>query len=253
MNAFTQTELVEQFHSTAIDGKTTAKKTTRFATLPKYLLLQLKKFTLNADWTPAKLDVSVDIPDELDLSALRGHGLQPGEKPLPELTADVPAPPMDPQVLASLAEMGFNAESCKRAVFFTKNTGVEPATQWLFEHMADADFTDPFVPPGTKPPAARAADAFVANAQSVEQLVAMGFPETQVRLALKETANDVERAAEYIFTNQAQLEILEACSIGVDEQPMQQDEPTAAPLFDNKAGSECFCWFGTLVQCVAMF
>ena len=35
-------------------------------------------------------DVAVEMPDELDLSPLRGTGLQPGEEELPE---DVPEPP----------------------------------------------------------------------------------------------------------------------------------------------------------------
>lgn len=31
-----------------------------------------------------KLDVSIDMPFELDLSCVRGHGLQPNEVQLPE-------------------------------------------------------------------------------------------------------------------------------------------------------------------------
>jgi ubiquitin carboxyl-terminal hydrolase 5/13 len=44
--------------------------------------------------------------------------------------------------------MGFPLEACKRAIFFTKNTGIEPATQWIMEHITDSDLGDPFVPPG---------------------------------------------------------------------------------------------------------
>lgn len=247
LEAFGQTELVEQFHSSATGGKTTAKKRTRFGTLPKYLLLQLKKFTLRSDWTAVKLDVSVDVPDVLDLAEWRGAGLQPGETLLPELEVAVPAPPMDAQVLQSLTEMGFNVESCKRAVFFTKNSGLENATQWLMEHIADSDFNDVFVPPGTAPPAKKKTTAkFVADPASVEQLVAMGFSDTQVRLALKECDNSLERAAEYIFTNQAQLETLEASLIGVEEEAdeeMQLDNEAAGSTssetqFDHKGASE---------------
>ncbi len=39
---------------------------------------------MGEDWTPKKLDVSVDMPFELDLSPLRGHGVQPNEKLLPD-------------------------------------------------------------------------------------------------------------------------------------------------------------------------
>lgn len=44
--------------------------------------------------------------------------------------------------------MGFPFEAVKRAMFFTKNSGLEAATNWMMEHMADSDFADPFVPPG---------------------------------------------------------------------------------------------------------
>ena len=39
---------------------------------------QLKKFTIGSDWVPKKLDVAVVMPDKIDLSAIRGMGIQPG-------------------------------------------------------------------------------------------------------------------------------------------------------------------------------
>lgn len=39
-------------------------------------------------------DVSVDMPDELDLSPLRGQGLQPGEEDLPDETTSQSVPGM---------------------------------------------------------------------------------------------------------------------------------------------------------------
>lgn len=112
-------------------------RTTRFATFPDYLMVQLSKFTLGDDWVPKKYgepshspslslpsllwlfpchlaspspslpplflpfspllshlppstyththtDVLIDVPLVLDLSHLRGHGLQEGEVELPE-------------------------------------------------------------------------------------------------------------------------------------------------------------------------
>jgi len=57
---------------------------TRLATFPEYLVIQLKKFCLGEDWTPQKLDVSVDMPFDLDISALRAKGKQPEEVELPD-------------------------------------------------------------------------------------------------------------------------------------------------------------------------
>lgn len=47
-------------------------------------MIHLKKFTLREDWVPIKLDVSVEMPEELDISHLRGNGPQDGESILPE-------------------------------------------------------------------------------------------------------------------------------------------------------------------------
>lgn len=58
-------------------------RTTRLASFPQYLLIHLKKYTVKEDWTITKLDVSVEIPDLLDLSALKGKGVQSDEELLP--------------------------------------------------------------------------------------------------------------------------------------------------------------------------
>ena len=39
---------------------------------------------MGEDWTPQKLDVSVDMPFDLDISALRAKGKQPEEVELPD-------------------------------------------------------------------------------------------------------------------------------------------------------------------------
>lgn len=104
---------------------------------------------MKEDWTPIKLDVAVEMPDMLDLSSLRGNGLQDGEELLPQIDG-TETPPLvyDNVILNQLADMGFPLESCKRALYFTENRGLEDATNWLMEHVADSDIADPFVPPG---------------------------------------------------------------------------------------------------------
>src|SRR4051812_42739934 len=97
MEAFAARETLEGFHSCATNKIGTASKCvtfrfaftiihysysiksnlllqnrhTRLATFPDYLVIQLKKFCMGDDWTPKKLDVSVDMPLDLDLSGLR--------------------------------------------------------------------------------------------------------------------------------------------------------------------------------------
>lgn len=148
LEKFADSELVEEFHSTAIDAKTTAIKQARLASMPDYLFLHLKKFTYKES-TPIKLDVSVECPDELDISFLRGSGLLPSEQELPEAKERVPTPPpMDQAVLSSLLDMGFSLDACKKAVYFSKNQGAEAATDWIMMHMTDPDINSPFVVPG---------------------------------------------------------------------------------------------------------
>jgi ubiquitin carboxyl-terminal hydrolase 5/13 len=84
LESFCAAEEIHDFYSSAINGKTTAIKTTRLATFPDYLVIHLRKFILDAGWVPKKLDVFVDVPDELDISSMRGQGLQPDEQLLPE-------------------------------------------------------------------------------------------------------------------------------------------------------------------------
>lgn len=47
------------------------------------------KFGIGQDWVPMKYDISIDMPEILDLSVLKGFGLQPGEELLPETPAPV--------------------------------------------------------------------------------------------------------------------------------------------------------------------
>ena len=105
----------------------------------------------------------------MDLSSLRGCGLQPGEEQLPEGDApanQAPAVEVDEGVVMQLASMGFDVEGCKKAVYHTQNqgkggeresrrgrglvnvsvdhlsitassSGVEAAMNWVLEHMGD--------------------------------------------------------------------------------------------------------------------
>ena len=72
----------------------------------------------------------MDVPDELDITSLRGHGLQPGEVELPDeavpLTNQEPVTmEIDEGIVMQLVSMGFDMEGCKKAVFNTNNQGGE--------------------------------------------------------------------------------------------------------------------------------
>nr|KAG5700196.1 hypothetical protein BaRGS_011039 [Batillaria attramentaria] len=167
------------------------KITTRLATFPDYLVIQLKKFTIGEDWTPKKLDVKIDGA-----------------------------------IVGQLVEMGFAPEGCKKAVFHTKSSGIEPAMNWVMEHMGDADFADPFVQPGR---GAAKPSEFVPNEEAVAMIASMGFSPAQAIKALKATDNNVERAADWIFSHADELD-------QPDTVPMETQEGSSPQKFRDGSG-----------------
>jgi len=167
------------------------------------------------------------MPDELDLSNWRSAGgLQPGEEALPEPATEEVKFAFDEAVMSELLTMGFPPEACKRACYHTKNSGLEAASNWLMEHIADEDISEPFVVPNNSIGDC-AANQFVANPESLAMLMSMGFDERQAVAALKATDGNVERATDWIFSH--------ADSIGVEEAaPAAHSSAAAASSTPNK-------------------
>uniref|UniRef100_A0A023GGQ2 Putative ubiquitin-specific protease ubp14 n=1 Tax=Amblyomma triste TaxID=251400 RepID=A0A023GGQ2_AMBTT len=161
-------------------------------------MVQLKKFALGKNWIPKKLDVEMMMPQELDLTFLRGSGLQPGEELLPEPKQTHEGSTqveLDEALVSQLCDMGFPLEACKKAVYYTQNSGIEAATNWAMVHIADPDYAAPFVQPG----------AFQADVAAVSTIEAMGFSRDQALKALKATDNNLERALDWIFSRSDEL------------------------------------------------
>lgn len=224
--SFSFPEEIEDFYSTAIQGKTKALKTSRLKTFPDFLMLQIKKFELGQDWVPKKLDVAIQVPEIIDLKNLRSTGLQPGEELLPDSSSS-PQVAFDAEaqgMINSLMDMGFSMDACKRAVHTNRNSGLENALNWLFEHANDPDINDPFTldqPPSTSVSTA----AFVASPAGLEALKVMGIPEAAAIKGLKETQNNVERAIDWIFSHP-------------DEMASESAAPAPAEVSSTRDGSE---------------
>ena len=129
-----------------------AKQKLAFSNFPRYLWIQMQRYQLGPDWQPIKLQVELDIPQELDLTAWNSTGPQPGEDLVPpdddnEMTAgsknQAASPVIDEVALAQLMEMGFSLNICKRALAAVGGSNVEAAMGWVFEHNTDPDFNDP--------------------------------------------------------------------------------------------------------------
>lgn len=92
LQQFCTDEIIDGYLSPVTKENTIARKTTRFRTFPDHLLIQLKKFDIDEKWQPYKLDVEVDMPDNIDLACLlkSTDGLQPGEVPMSKKSTNIP-------------------------------------------------------------------------------------------------------------------------------------------------------------------
>eukprot|EP00026_Physarum_polycephalum_P002958 Phypoly_transcript_02967.p1 GENE.Phypoly_transcript_02967~~Phypoly_transcript_02967.p1 ORF type:complete len:805 (+),score=171.44 Phypoly_transcript_02967:45-2459(+) len=215
INTYVEPEEIPGFYSSGAKQRVTATKTAKLATFPDILTLSIKRFVVGEGWVPKKLDVSIDAPQELDISNLRGHGRQPGEKEFPQ-DDSAPAQPAEPtaeeEIVQALADMGFPRVRCVKAAIATKNAGAEQAMNWLMDHMDDADIDVPPPAPAAKPAAGGKA---APKQEDIEMLGAMGFTPAQAAKALRNTDNNVERAADWLFSH-------------TDELDKPDDEPAAS-------------------------
>uniref|UniRef100_A0A8D2ZNK0 Ubiquitin carboxyl-terminal hydrolase n=1 Tax=Scophthalmus maximus TaxID=52904 RepID=A0A8D2ZNK0_SCOMX len=244
LQAFTEPDNVPDFWSSALQAKSAGVKTSRFASFPEYLIVQIKKFTFGVDWVPKKLDMAIDVPDFLDLNRLRATGLQAGEEELPDLMPPIvtstnssfllcsvhfsqTSPEIDEVAVMQLAEMGFPLEACRKAVYYTGNMGPEMAFNWIIAHMEEPDFAEPLSLPSMMDPGPSTADSPMGAAtplansppeESIAILTSMGFPRAHTIQALRATNNNLERALDWIFVHPEEEES-DALSDMADTEP----------------------------------
>ena len=233
---FAAPEVIQDFLSPATNQKGTASKTTGLKTFPNYLMLQARRFTLTADWQPKKLDVLLDVPDILDIEHLRSSGLKPGEVELPAGPTEAPLEP-DPTIVENLMGMGFSFDACRKAAYHTRNAGAEQAMEWIFGHMDDPDLNSPLVIEQPKPATSNVA----VNQDDVQMLCAMGFTAKQATKALKKCDNNLERAADWIFSHADELD---------QEEPESSPSASSLPDGPGRYGLRAFIsHMGTSTAC----
>merc|ERR1739838_337672 len=195
-------EVISDFWSSATKTKGLASKRTRFATFPDYMVVHVRKFAVGADWVPRKLDVSVEMPDQIDLNEFRGTGLLETESKLPEGNPPVPEVQVNEESLRQLIEYGFEVEKCREALIATKNN-LEGAADLLLSGAFTKEKTESSV-----------------NEESVKMITDMGFSRGQAVKALKETGGIVERALDWVFSH-----------------PEEPEETTSSAGDSNKNGN----------------
>ncbi|XP_074593148.1 ubiquitin specific protease 5 [Brevipalpus obovatus] len=211
-------EIIDDYFSTTLNQKTTASKLTKLKTFPDFLFLHIKKFTFDSNWQEKKLDISLQVPEILDLSKLRGKGPQPGEDILDEPAASPqqasPVLNIDPNHVSSIMEFGFSLNAAQRALLLTENSGVENAINWLLENSNNPILNDPLTERESSTP--KRVETFVPDQTALDSLQNMGIPRDRATRALKETNNSVENAIEWIFSHE---------DVPMEAEPVQQPQP----------------------------
>ena len=111
----------------------------------------------------------------------------------------VPNFKVDINLVDQLTMMGFSENGCKRAAIATNNGAIDIAMNWILEHMEDPDFNDaPTLPSSSS---SSSASSLHINHEAIDMLVSMGYSEDQTKAALIATDQDIERAADWLFSH----------------------------------------------------
>ncbi|KAH9255761.1 hypothetical protein BASA81_006155 [Batrachochytrium salamandrivorans] len=232
-HTFHAKEAVDDFMSPETGLRGGLERELRLQSFPKLLLVQLKRFVLKNDmsWEAIKLDGKITLPVELNLESFASRGIQPGEVEMRSAPNTVAAAANEfqpsEQVVQQILELGFSRHGAVRAA---KATGNDPeqAMQWVMEHMEDADFNDPLPQPAGN----NAPNVSAVPAEAIEMLGAMGFEPSVAQFALQQCGNNVERAADFLFSRtlgEIQLAMMDQMAVVA-----AATESTAAVLTESR-------------------
>lgn len=214
LEAWQGAEIVSLEHSGQGGARVPFLKTQRMKTFPRYLIVKLERYYIGDNWTQRKITAEIPMPVALDFTRLQAEGLLPGEVDITDLAAPSSAATAaasatsvapDENIVAQIVAMGFTENAAKRAAIATFNADAEIALQWVFEHMEDANFNDP---PEETPASSSSATnpAPAVDETSIAMISAMGFTAEQARAAMIATSNNVERAADWLFSRMDDLD-----------------------------------------------
>jgi len=178
------------------------------------LFVQVQRYELGPDWVPRKLEVKLDVTEEIDLTYLKASGPQDGENIIPDIDPSDTWQSSPPQTninegsLNQLMDMGFGTNGCKRALTAVGGTDVEAAMNWAFEHNNDPDFNDRIPEPINTTIDTTKSVGDVVDENVVMSLVEnLGcFTPEQVRAAMKECGGAADRSADWLFSHMDDLD-----------------------------------------------
>lgn len=187
--------------------------TTKLTVFPRYLMIKLGRYMVDSNWKQVKIDAKVDMPLSLDLSHLIATGPQAHEVLMSESgdssSDSLTTPVADEAIVNQLIQMGLEQNGCIRAVLAVENASVELAMEWYFSHMDDPYFHEP---PVVKKSSSGNDYVEIVNPESISLLTNMGFSEKHVREALRSTNENVERAADWLFSHPENESLEDSCT-----------------------------------------
>ncbi|MES1907881.1 MAG: hypothetical protein MHM6MM_000915 [Cercozoa sp. M6MM] len=217
---------IADFRSPVTQQLGLAQQTQRMTQFPPYLCIHLQRYVLDeTTWQPRKIGAVVEMPKQLDLTALRSHRKPDDEVLLPAGGGAEQRPNANPNIVQALQGMGFSENAAVRAALAVDNASADAAATWLFSHLEDPDLNDPL-------PSVSSASAAVSD-ESVMMLHSMGFPAPHCRVALQQCAGDANRAVEWLFSHTEELQagVYDNDAGRMTDEPQQQQQDEGV---DNK-------------------
>lgn len=225
-------EEIHDVYSPAAGERTQFTREAKPETFPQYLAVHARRFYVGHDWMPKKMDVHLEVPDELNIEHLRAEAPPAGEEEMPKEDDDEQAAKEgqtvdpDPTIVAQLTAMGFSENGCKKAAMAVRNSSAEEAAEWVFQHMEDADFSQP--PEGQK----GQHQAHEADEEKLSMLSSMGFSKFQCEASLKACNGDIERAADWLFSR-AGSNLDEECAVVMGQPQGENSIASPSPFRDE--------------------
>ena len=179
-----------------------AQKWTKMTSFPDLLMVQLGKFYFDDQWQPKKYNIEVDVPNEFSLAAFKNSSEKIADSELLPEEGPVEVQ-IDMVKVRQLVEMGFSENACKRAIHTVGE--VSAGLDWLCGHLEDPDLNDPFQV-FVAPVKTSGKNSIEFKAEDIMMITSMGFTEKQAKKALKNTDNNVARAADWIFSHMDELD-----------------------------------------------
>lgn len=186
-------ESIEQYLCEACGKQTEARKQSGFQSFPKYLLTSLQRVQLE-NGTLVKVEVPVELPEQIDLSVFKMPEFEAHEKET--VRSKVGFVP-NPDAMSNLRDMGFGENRCIRALYHTENKSTDEAMDWIFAHMDDVDIDSPFSVPSNR----EGARTVQVSQEAIDNIASMGFAVQLAHKALYIHLGDANSAVEWLFNN----------------------------------------------------